>query len=86
MDYSMVPDQSPAETARLGRQNQTLVDAQRMQQSNALAGALRNYGAQSAPQGRMVGKFYVPGSDTAQMLGSAGQVAGAFNPNGASLF
>jgi hypothetical protein len=87
MDYSMMPDQSAAETARLGRQNQTLASAgQNAARQQALISALRNYGQQSAPQGQMAGKFYVPGSNTAQAMGSLSQVAGSMNPGGKSLF
>lgn len=78
VDWANAPDQSAAETARLGRQDAFLGNAQRNQ---ALIKALREMQIQ-APQGRMVGKFYVPGNTTAQMLSAGSNIAGSFMGGG----
>jgi hypothetical protein len=88
MDYSMMPDQTDAETARLGRQNTQLGDAMDQQKQMALIQALRKYGGSAGGQqgdGRMVGKFYVPTpqNKVTDALGAAQGIAGAFGGGGA---
>lgn len=87
MDWMNAPDESAAETARLGRQDTMLGDAQNAQRTQALIGALRNYGQQAGgpSQGRMVGKFYVPANQNQQIMSSVGSLANTFMKPGGGL-
>lgn len=83
MDYSMMPDQTDAETARLGRQNAALGASQNPLQNQALMEALRKYGGRTGgPQGngQMVGKFYVPQpvNPVTTALGAGSSIMGSF--------